>query len=113
MTIEKFQDEIKTLEKFFTKFCEDKHENQFIKEYELNFKDEKIVLDLQLCNECQKLINYSFAKLQNCPHEIKPRCRKCANPCYEKQEWKDLSRIMRYSAIMLGITTKLKKIFNS
>jgi hypothetical protein len=51
-------------------------------------------------------------KLQNCPHEIKPRCRKCPTPCYEKQEWKNIARIMKYSAIKLSLGKIKSRVFN-
>jgi predicted amidophosphoribosyltransferase len=110
MTQEKFQGEVKTLEKFFTKFCEDKHDNQYNKTYALNYKSEIYELKLCLCDDCQNLISYSLDRLKECPYEIKPRCRKCPNPCYDKVQWKQLAKLMRYSGIQLGLT-KIKKIF--
>lgn len=103
MTEEKFQNEIRTLDKFFTKFCHDKHENQFEKTYELAYKQSYHHFTLDLCEECHDLITYSFQKLVECPHEIKPRCRRCPNPCYEKPQWKRLAKLMRYSGVKLGI----------
>lgn len=112
MTIEKFQTEVETLKKFFTKFCKEKHENQYSKTYDLEYKESNINVELNLCEECHSLISYSFDRLKGCPHEIKPRCRQCPNPCYEKQEWKSLAKIMRYSGIRLGLSkikNKLKR----
>ena len=50
----------------------------------LKYKDEDIVVDLTLCDECNSLSSKAIKHLQECPHEQKPRCRKCPNPCYEK-----------------------------
>ena len=111
MTEEKFQGEIATLKKFFTKFCKDKHQNQNSHIYDLKYKNFSSKLDICLCKECHELINYSFDRLKECPHEIKPRCRKCPNPCYEKTQWKSLAKLMRYSGIQLGIINRIKKIF--
>lgn len=88
MTTEKFEQEIGTLKNFFEGFCNDKHQSQFKKCYFLKYKDEKFELKVQLCEDCHELLNYSFLRLLNCPHEIKPRCRKCPSPCYEKEKWK-------------------------
>lgn len=110
MTSEKFEIEIETLQKFFKKYCEDKHSFLEEKEYSIEYKDKIYRFEISLCNDCHNLISYSFDRLRNCPHEIKPRCRKCPNPCYEKKEWRLLAKIMRYSAIKFGLT-KLKKYF--
>jgi len=110
MTQEKFVSETETLKKFFTVYCKDKHTNQnnYIKD--IIYQNENIKLELDLCEECSELINYSIERLQGCPHEIKPRCRTCPSPCYEKTQWKKLAKLMRYSGIQLGIL-KLKKFF--
>ena len=115
MKIEKFELEIKTLKTFLELYCKDKHEHQEVKNITLNYNSNSFTLKLCLCGNCLKDINYSFMKLQNCPHEIKPRCRKCPTPCYEKQEWKNIARIMKYSAIKLSlgkIKSRVLNIFN-
>ncbi|MDX4048190.1 nitrous oxide-stimulated promoter family protein [Aliarcobacter skirrowii] len=115
MTSEKFISEVKTLKKFYELYCIDKHQNQYNKSEIQIYKDLKIDIDLHLCKECFEAINYSFAKLQNCPHENKPRCRKCPNPCYEKDRWKSIAKIMKYSAIKLSlgkIKSRVMNLFN-
>ena len=115
MTINKFETEISTLKKFYEVYCKDKHINQESKTITLVYNEKIFSIELNLCEECNKAINYSFIKLQNCPHEIKPRCRVCPKPCYEKQEWKNIARIMKYSAIKLSlgkIKSRVLNIFN-
>ena len=104
MTNEKFAGEVETLKKFFTIYCSNKHTDQhkFTKKLQYRYIDYDI--ELELCDECKELIEYSFLKLQECPHDIKPRCRQCPNPCYEKQQWKSLAKLMRYSGMQLGLT---------
>ena len=114
MTTEKFEIEINTLKSFFEIYCKDKHEYQEKSEIALEYKSNLFTLELNLCQDCQKAINYSFNKLLFCPHEIKPRCRKCPKPCYEKQEWKNIAKVMKYSAIKLSlgkIKSSILKIF--
>ena len=115
MTIKKFEVEINTLKTFYELYCKDKHENQEKTQINLEYKSNSFTLELSLCQDCQKAINYSFTKLQSCPHEIKPRCRKCPNPCYEKNEWKNIAKVMKYSAIKLSlgkIKSRILKIFD-
>lgn len=115
MTKEKFELEINTLKTFLELYCKDKHEHQEINNITLIYNSNIFSLELNLCEDCYKTINYSFMKLQNCSHEIKPRCRKCPTPCYEKQEWKNIAKIMKYSAIKLSlgkIKSRITNIFN-
>ena len=110
MTNEKFISEVETLKKFFTINCRDKHTEQHNYIKSIDYKNEGYDIELCLCEECKHLINYSIERLQECPHEIKPRCRKCPNPCYEKPQWKRLSKLMKYSGMKLGIL-KIKRFF--
>ena len=114
MTLEKFENEIKTLEKFFTIYCSDKHQNQYEKEYIIPYKEKTFYMKANLCEECHSLLHYAIIKLQECPNDPKPRCRNCPNPCYEKDKYKQMAKMMRYSGMKLGLTKaakKIKKIF--
>ena len=111
MKNEKFIGEVETLKKFFTIYCKDKHTKQHNNIKSIDYKSESYDIHLCLCDECNELINYSIQRLQECPHEIKPRCRKCPNPCYEKPQWKKVAKLMKYSGIQLGIL-KIRKFFS-
>jgi len=108
MTTEKFTNEAQTLKKFFELHCHYKHSNLSYHCKQLNYNNEIIQIELELCDECIELINYSFDRLTECPHDPKPRCRKCKTPCYEKQEWRKVGKLMRYSGFKLGLI-KIKK----
>ncbi|QEZ88244.1 nitrous oxide-stimulated promoter family protein [Aliarcobacter cibarius] len=115
MTNDKFEIEINTLKKFYELYCRDKHTNQESKLELLNYKNQKYFLLLSLCTECYKAISYSFNKLKDCPHDIKPRCRACPTPCYEKEKWKEIAKVMKYSAIKLSlgkIKSRVMNLFN-
>lgn len=111
----KFNSEVTTLKKFFETYCKDKHEHLKISCTVLKFKGEESTIELNLCDECRKNINYSFNRLEECPHEIKPSCRTCPSPCYEKKQWKKTAKIMKYSGMKLGLTklkSKIKSFFS-
>ena len=115
MTNEKFEIEINTLKNFFETYCHNKHSNQETKNITLEYKSNLFNIELTLCKECTESINYSFSRLQQWPHEIKPRCRKCPNPCYEKPQWKNMAKMMIYSAMKLSLSkmkTRLSNIFS-
>jgi len=116
MTNEKFRSEIDTLKKFFEIYCHDKHQDRIMHEgnYNIPYNDTFFKLEVTLCNECNSLLSTSIRNLQNCPHNPKPRCRKCPNPCYEKEDWKAVAKIMKYSGMKLGLGkagARLKKLF--
>jgi predicted amidophosphoribosyltransferase len=112
MTNEKFKSEINTLKKFFEIYCHDKHQYRIMHEgnYNIPYNDKYFKLNVTLCDECNSLLSRSIKNLQNCPHEIKPRCRKCPTPCYNKEDWKNVAKIMKYSGMKLGLTKAAKKI---
>jgi hypothetical protein len=108
MKYKKFETELATLKKFFTIYCDDKHDTHEKISYLLEYKGQNYSFDLNLCPECTKLINYSIERLKNCPHDEKPKCRTCLNPCYAKKEWKMVASVMRYS----GTKTKIQEVKN-
>jgi len=115
MTEEKFNAEIHTLKNFFEVYCKDKHDYYKEKKQTLKFNGKDFEIDLCLCDECSDAINYSFQRLQECPHDIKPRCRTCPSPCYEKARWKNTARVMKYSAIKLSLSKvkhRVKSLFS-
>lgn len=113
MTNEKFKNEIFSLNQFFTIYCENKHLGQKKGLKNIKYKNIKYTLKTNLCEECEKLLNYSFNKLQECPHEIKPRCRRCSSPCYEKEKWKKIAKLMKYSGLKLGFLKIKKHLFKN
>lgn len=110
MKIEKLKSEAKTLKLFIETYCSNKHTNQKTLGKQMSYKGLDFSFTIELCPECKTMFEYSLQRLQNCPYEEKPRCRKCQNPCYEKPQWKKLAKIMRYSGLKLGLL-KLKNRF--
>jgi hypothetical protein len=110
MTTEKFTSEVQTLKKFFELHCKDKHTNQIDQCKQLDYNNTMVDIKLELCSECIQLIQYSFDRLIECPHDPKPRCRTCPTPCYSKDKWKRVAKLMKYSGIQLGLS-KIKKFF--
>ena len=110
MTTEKFEIEINTLKTFFELYCKDKHENQIDKNIVLEYNGKIFTMSLSLCTTCHDAINYSHERLLACPHDIKPRCRTCPTPCYEQTRWKNIAKVMKYSAIKLSLSKVKKRI---
>lgn len=110
----KFIGDTQTVLKFIQLYCDNNHKNieKHSETLNLTYKDKELntPINYTLCSTCKDTFLYSYHRLQNCPHEEKPRCRKCPNPCYEKPQWKKLSKIMRYSGMQLGLI-KIKRLF--
>jgi hypothetical protein len=115
MTEEKFIHDSKTVLKFIQCYCDNEHSknkrNQNAIKLNYNHKDLSEAIHFNLCEKCEETLNYSYVKLQECPHDEKPSCRKCPKPCYDKPEWKHLAKVMRYSGLRLGILKIRKKLF--
>lgn len=112
MTTEKFTSEIETLQKFFELYCKSNHSSQMLFQKDINYNETVFSYDFCLCKSCNELLSYCLERLQHCPFELKPKCRSCPNPCYEKPKYKAVSKVMRYSGMRFGLT-KIKKIFSS
>lgn len=112
MKPEKFHHDANTVAKFIEIYCKDKHEEpKKAHSYALAYRGTTFApLEVTLCETCHETLRYSLARLEACPHEEKPSCRKCPAPCYDKPQWKLLARIMRHSGMKLGLV-KLRKLF--
>lgn len=114
MTKEKLISDTQTLHRFIQLNCDKKHHDVLKNRgvLQVNFKEEALCeLPYHVCEECETLLIYGYGRLRNCPHENKPSCRKCPNPCYEKSMWKKMAHVMNYSGMQLGLT-KLRKLFS-
>ena len=116
MTEEKFIHDSKTVLKFIQFYCDKEHdkENKHKNSIELNYNNKELNEELHyhLCEACEETFKYSYVKLQACPHDVKPSCRQCPKPCYDKPQWKHLAKIMRFSGLRFGLLKIRKKILN-
>lgn len=114
MTEEKFIHDSQTVLKFIKCYCDNKHDKNLQNKETLklcyNNKYLNKEIDFELCPDCRCTLFYSYSKLQECPHTDKPSCRTCPDPCYGKNEWKKLAKIMSYSGMKLGLS-RIRKFF--
>ncbi len=114
LTNEKFIGDTEIVLKFIQLYCDKKHNN--IKKSDgllnLHYKNQDLHVEIKynLCSTCKEDFLYSYGRLQECPHDEKPSCRKCPAPCYEKSKWKELAKIMKYSGMQFGLL-KIRKLF--
>ena len=109
----RFKYEIDTLTLFIETFCKNKHQNeQSCFTLNLNHNNYKYIKTANLCKECYEILLTTTHHLENCQLEEKPKCRKCKIKCYDKNHWKKVSQIMRYSGIKLGFIKLKNNMFN-
>ncbi len=110
MKLEKYIQEVDTLQTYFQYFCQHNHTNQVIQNNSHSYKNNDFDETLKLCDECFETLKYSLERLQNCQYEEKPRCRTCKTPCYEKSYWKKLAKVMVYSSLRLKLSSFIDKL---
>ena len=116
MRSKKFIHDTKTVLSFIQIYCNNKHTDNPKQDnlLKLMYQNKELHVELKshLCTTCENTLLLCYTKLQLCPHEEKPSCRKCPQPCYEKSDWKAVARIMRYSGMKLGLN-RIKKLFTT
>ena len=113
MRFDKYSQELTTLTTFVSHYCRDKHRHhpKYARQIPVCYNGESAeAIGTMLCDECMETVLYGIERLEGCPFEEKPKCRKCADPCYERPMWKRIAAIMRYSGMKLGLTKLRKKI---
>jgi len=106
--VEDFARELETLKKMFPAYCHDKHGGWFEREYRITYGGKEFKFTMNLCKDCHELFAYAVERLTQCPHDPKPRCRKCPDPCYERDKYKQMARVMSYAGVKLGLS-KVKR----
>ncbi|MBD3824584.1 MAG: nitrous oxide-stimulated promoter family protein [Epsilonproteobacteria bacterium] len=100
----KLQSEAATLKLFFESYCEgNSHAKRLVRDFTCRHRDFECTMQVELCDECVAMVGYAIERLEKCPYEEKPKCRKCKEPCYEKSMWKKTAKVMRYSGMRLGL----------
>lgn len=97
----KIEHDKQVLKDFIGIYCKKNH----LKKGSLVYKD-------GLCTDCFELLNYAFSKLDHCPLDPKPMCKKCQIHCYKKNYRQKIKEIMKFSGIYLIKHGKLNLIFH-
>jgi hypothetical protein len=107
MQEKKFKD-LMILAKFVEVYCKGKHMDKGKKRW----KDKEARIQIELCNECMSIMDYSADRLRLCPQNPKPTCKKCEIHCYAPDQRQQIREIMRYSGMELMKRGRLDYLFH-
>ena len=82
------------LEKFIGVYCRKKHGG-----------------NETLCDDCAKLKEYAFEKLDKCPFDPKPKCKDCTVHCYAEPYRSKMKEVMKFSGIYFVKRGRLDWLF--
>jgi hypothetical protein len=88
-------------------YCHDHHGEQEKADFAGRGMLEKIDLDrTSLCPQCAELLIHGLVKRITCPFDspperIKPRCKRCPEPCYSDRYRQFVREVMKYSGLKL------------
>jgi hypothetical protein len=105
--------DIRTLTKFIEIYCENKHksrEKSFWKGSEqVNYRPHE---NIEFCQDCTALLNYSIGRRALCPLNPKPACKNCKIHCYADEYRAGIREVMRFSGTYLIKRGRLDLIFH-
>ena len=93
--------DIRTLAKFVAVYCENHHDGREPFEFRASALEGLFADPFDLCPNCAKLLKYGLTMRLRCPHDVKPMCKKCPNPCYKAEYREKIREVMKFSGIHL------------
>jgi hypothetical protein len=99
---DKKEKDIIVLANFVQIFCQGNHDHMDKQIFAT--KDDKLneILgkkNIELCQDCDKLLNHGITKLMLCPYDPKPRCKTCPTHCYAPGYREKVRQVMRFSGM--------------
>ncbi|RJP80156.1 MAG: nitrous oxide-stimulated promoter family protein [Candidatus Zixiibacteriota bacterium] len=61
----------------------------------------------RICPECRQLQEYALRRLELCPYDPKPACRRCPTHCYAPDYRARIRRVMKHSGIHFVLRGRL------
>jgi len=87
------------LARFLSMYCKAHHGHRLRKPFRFDYRKlpAKVLADVNLCDECTRLLRHAVVKRVLCPLDPKPRCRHCPDHCYRPLYRDQMSTVMKYS----------------
>lgn len=94
--------DIKVLGQFVEIYCRFHHESERTRFTSKTPRLEGLFEEsLELCTECMRLLRYALGMRLCCPHDPKPMCKKCPDPCYKPEYREKIREVMKFSGMHL------------
>ncbi len=88
--------ELKVLRRFVEVYCQEHHHPP---------------TGERLCAECAELLAYGQARLEKCPYDPKPTCKKCPVHCYRPDMRVRIREVMKFSGLYFIKRGRLDWVF--
>ena len=109
----KERSDIKTLTRFVAVFCREQHHGEKAP-FAFKLLDVKEIdrTEISLCPDCLRLLTYGLTMRLKCPHDPKPMCKKCENPCYHGEYKAKIKEVMKFSGMVLVRHGRLDMLYH-
>ncbi len=103
--------ELQVLVAFISLYCKVHHQYQrttlLLAEIDHSFRH-----GVQLCADCQGLLEHALEKRLKCPLKPKPSCKRCHIHCYSKEYRARIREIMAYSGRKMILRGRLDYLWH-
>jgi hypothetical protein len=96
--------DLKVLSDFVGIYCREKHTGEDKDVFPVKEDRLRQALgnkELDLCQDCTRLLNHGIAKLLLCTQDPKPMCKKCKIRCYAPGYREKIRDVMKFSGLYL------------
>ncbi len=96
---ESLDKDLRTLAMFIRIYCKHQHADREKKGVHLKAFDVKAIVgkELELCDDCTKLLAHAWIKRSHCPMNPKPMCKHCPNHCYHPTYRQQIREAMKFA----------------
>jgi hypothetical protein len=101
--------DLRTLIQFIDIYCHGCHKESPRSQVKLKSHDVNDLYgkDVELCDDCVKLLTHALVKRCICPQDLKPQCKHCPNHCYHPKYRSQIQEAMKYSGRKLVMSGRV------
>ncbi len=105
----KLQRDLRVLARFVAIYCDDLHRQQNRSPAHIRGHDVTTLLghEIELCDDCLRLLTHSLVKRSLCPLDPKPACKHCPSHCYHPDYRAQMRQVMRHSGKRLILSGRI------
>ncbi|RMF77064.1 MAG: nitrous oxide-stimulated promoter family protein [Planctomycetota bacterium] len=106
--------DLRLLVRFIDVYCTQRHADRTKAPPQLKTHDIRSLYgrDVELCEECTRLLGHALVKRSLCPLEPKPACKHCPQHCYHPKYREAIREVMAFSGRKLVLSGRLDYLFH-